>query len=108
MCCKILPIALGWALNLRVILRLDQARWHTSEQLRVPEGIHLIFLPAYSPELQPAERLWTLVEPLANVAFESLDEVEELVYQRCRRLLQQQELIRGLTLYHWLPDAEAA
>lgn len=93
----------------RVILRLAQAGWHTSEQLRVPEGIHLVFLPAYSPELQPAERLWPLVnEPLVNQAFESIDEVEELVYQRCRRLLQQQELIRGLTLYHWWPQVEAA
>ncbi|WP_346294499.1 hypothetical protein [Sphaerothrix gracilis] len=24
----------------------------------VPEGIHLEVLPPYSPELQPAERLW--------------------------------------------------
>lgn len=75
----------------------------------MPEGIHLVFLPAYSPELQPAERLWPLVnEPLINEAFESIDEVEELVYQRCRRLLQQQELIRRLTLYHWLPKLKAA
>ncbi len=44
-------------------------------------------LPPYSPELQPAERLWPLVnEPLANQAYTTLDEVEELVYQRCRRL----------------------
>jgi len=93
----------------RVILPLDQAGWHTTEQLQVPEGIHLVFLPAYSPELQPAERLWPLVnEPLINAAFESIDEVEELVYQRCRRLLQQQELIRGLTLYHWLPELKPA
>ena len=70
----------------------------------MPEGKHKVFLPAYSPELQPAERLW----PLVNEAFESIDEVEELVYQRCRRLLQQQEMIRGLTLYHWLPKLKAA
>jgi hypothetical protein len=32
-----------------------------------------------------------------------------LVYQRCRCLLQQQELIRGLTFYHWWVDeGEAA
>lgn len=41
----------------RVILPLDQAGWHTSGQLQVPEGIHLLPLPPYSPELQPAERL---------------------------------------------------
>ncbi|NEQ27692.1 MAG: IS630 family transposase, partial [Microcoleus sp. SIO2G3] len=41
-------------------------------------------------------------------AFDSIEEVEELVYQRCQRLLQQQALIRGLTDYHWLPRDEAA
>lgn len=93
----------------RIVLPLDQAGWHTSEQLEIPEGIHLVPLPPYSPELQPAERLWPLVdEPLANQAYETLDEVEELVYQRCRRLLQQQQLIRGLTCYHWWPEVDTA
>lgn len=93
----------------RIILPLDQAGWHMSEHLEVPEGIHLVPLPPYSPELQPAERLWPLVdEPLANQAFETIAEVEELVEQRCLRLLKQQQLIRGLTFYHWWPEVESA
>ena len=40
----------------------------------------------------------------ANEAFETIVEVEELVYQRCLWLLVQQQLIRGLTFYHWLPE----
>jgi len=89
----------------RIILPLDRAGWHMSEQLKVPEGIHLVPLPPYSPELQPAERLWPLVnEPLANQAFETIAEVEELVVQRCRRLLVQQQLVQGLTFYHWWPE----
>ena len=88
---------------------MDQAGWHTTEKLQVPEGIHLLHLPSYSPELQPAERLWPLTnEPLVNQAFESMDEMEEVVYQRCRQLLQQQDLIRGLTSYHWLPTKKVA
>ena len=91
-----------------VVLPSYQARWHTSSQLKVPRGIHLVPLPPYSPELQPAERLWPLVnEPLANQAHTTLDALEELVYQRCRRLLRQQELIRGLTFYHWWPLIES-
>ncbi len=75
----------------------------------MPEGIHLLPLPPYSPELQPAERLWVLVdEPLVNAAFETITEIEELVYQRCLRLLKQQQLIRGLTFYHWWPEVESA
>ncbi|MGH2415121.1 MAG: IS630 family transposase [Microcystaceae cyanobacterium] len=92
-----------------VILPLDQAGWHMSQQLEVPEGIHLLPLPPYSPELQPAERLWVLVnEPLVNEAFDTIAQVEELVYQRCRRLLRQQKLIRGLTFYHWFPEIKVA
>ncbi|MBH8555017.1 hypothetical protein I8751_22250 [Nostocaceae cyanobacterium CENA357] len=67
---------------------MDQARWHTSDQVEVPDGIHLSFLLSHSPELQPAERLWTLTnEPIANHSFENLDAVEEALFQRCRQIL---------------------
>jgi hypothetical protein len=46
----------------------DNAGWHRSKKAKIPDGISVQFLPAYSPELQPAERLWTLVdEPLAGL-----------------------------------------
>lgn len=93
----------------RVILPLDRASWHLSHKLEIPEGIHLLPLPAYSPELQPAERLWPLVnEPLANKAFGSIEAVEDIVESRCRELLQQQHLIQGLTSYHWWPRVKGA
>lgn len=57
----------GVGKNKQIILVLERAGWHTSDQVEVPEGIHLFFLPAYSPELPPAERLWPLAnEPIAN------------------------------------------
>lgn len=37
----------------RVILALDRASFHTSQQLKIPEGIHLVWMPPKSPELQP-------------------------------------------------------
>lgn len=92
-----------------MILAVDQAGWHTSDQVQIPEGIHLLFLPSHSPELQPAERLWTLTnEPIANRSFKSLDELEELLFERCRRLLNQQDLISHLTFFHWWPRTMAA
>ncbi len=41
---------------------LDRAGWHVSGRVEVPEGVRLVFLPPYSPELQPVERVWPLVE----------------------------------------------
>ena len=87
-------------------LVLDRAGWHTGKEVEIPEGIHLEFLPARSPELQPAERLWPLAnEAVANRLFEDLDELEEALVERCISLLEQSDLIRSLTLYHWWPDA---
>jgi DDE superfamily endonuclease len=48
----------GLGQNKRVILTIDQAAFHTSGQVRVPEGIHILEMPPKSPELQPAERSW--------------------------------------------------
>jgi hypothetical protein len=41
----------------KVLLVEDNAGWHRSQKVQIPEGITLEFLPPYSPELQPAERL---------------------------------------------------
>jgi len=44
--------------DVQVVLVLDRAGWHLSKALRAPENISLLHLPAYSPELNPVERLW--------------------------------------------------
>jgi hypothetical protein len=86
-------------------LLIDGAGWHTSPQLSLPLGIHLCFLPAYSPELQPAEHLWPLTnQPLVNQCFASLDDWEAVQAQRCLWLQQQPNLVQSTTLFHWWPD----
>ena len=66
---------------------LDQAGWHTTEKLELPEGWDLYFLPSHSPELQPAERLWPLTnEVIANNSPHNLKELEALLIVRCRKL----------------------
>ena len=40
------------------IMMLDRAGWHAANALCVPENVPLVPLPAYSPELNPVERLW--------------------------------------------------
>jgi transposase len=90
----------------RILLVLDQAGWHTGGEVELPEGIHLEFLPSASPELQPSERLWPLSnEGVANRHFEEIEDLEEALVQRCVALLDQRELIRSYTCYHWWPQA---
>lgn len=62
----------GAGLRKQMVLVLDRTGWHANVKLCVPEHIHLLFLPPYSPELQPAELLWTLTTMvLAGRSFES-------------------------------------
>jgi hypothetical protein len=67
-------------------------------------GIRLVFLPAHSPELQPAEHLWAFVdEPLANRCFDSIKSIDQALDHRCIALTQQPEIIRDNTLFRWWP-----
>ena len=91
----------------RILLVVDGAGWHTAKKrLKVPEGIHLEFLPPHSPELQPAERLWPLSEEaVANRHFERIEEMEEELVERCVELRERPEVIRSYLRYHWWPNA---
>ena len=85
-----------------IVLGLDSAGWHTEPNLVVPDGIRLAYLPPYSPELQPAEHLWPVLdEPLANQYFETLADLERAVAERCL-VLDGDQLSLG-TNFHWWP-----
>jgi len=88
----------------QIVLVLDRAGWHTSRRLRVPEHVHLLFLPPYSPELQPAEHLWPLTNAaLVNRHFTSIEELEDAQFAHCAALQRQHKRIRSTTLFHWWP-----
>ncbi len=98
--------AVGVSPTKQIILVLDRAGWHTSLRLRVPEHVHVhvLFLPAYSPELQPAEHLWPLTNTaLVNRHFATIDELEDAQAERCVALQARPDLIRSTTLFHWWP-----
>jgi transposase len=94
--------AVGAGRERSVVLALDNAGWHGPEGLAVPEGISLAFLPPHSPELQPAERLWPLVdEPIVNRHLATLAELDTIIAERCRRL--DATTIQPHTNFHWWP-----
>src|ERR687898_1861192 len=85
-----------------IVLVLDNAGWHGPEGLAIPDGISLVFLPPYSPELQPAERLWPLLdEPIVNRHFATLADLETVVAERCCRL--EAAALKPHTDFSWWP-----
>lgn len=61
--------------GVHVVLVLDGAGWHVAKALNVPENITLLHLPAYSPELNPIERLWAYLKShyLSNRVYRDYD-----------------------------------
>jgi len=53
------------------VVIMDQAGWHKARALKVPDNITILFLPPYSPELNPIERLWAYLRGhfLSNRAY---------------------------------------
>lgn len=59
------------------VLVLDNAGWHVAKKLKVPDNLTLLFLPPYSPELNPVERLWAYLKShyLSNRVFKDYQDL---------------------------------
>jgi transposase len=58
------------------VIVLDNGAFHKAKRLKVPKNIILIFLPPFSPELNPAEKMWAKFKrAFTNKLYKSLDEV---------------------------------
>jgi len=78
--------------DVQVVLVLDQAGWHLAKALQVPTNITLLYLPPYSPELNPVERLWTFLKShyLSNRAYEDYNHLFHSCSQAWNRLTPEQ------------------
>lgn len=67
--------------NEKVTIIMDGAGWHKSKTLIIPPNIEIIYLPPYSPELNPVERLWLYIKKavLYNKIYDTLDDLEKVV-----------------------------
>ena len=75
------------------VLFVDQARWHVTAKLGMPEDITLVPLPSKSPELNPVENIWQYMRDnwLSNRIFANY----EGILDRC--CFNQNKLARGLS-----------
>lgn len=70
-----------WLGDKKAIVIMDQAGWHTRKDLKIPANIEVIYLPPYSPELNPVERLWQHMKDnvLKNKIYDTLTELENAI-----------------------------
>jgi len=85
------------------VLILDQAGWHTTNKLAVPENITLLSLPPRSPELNPVENIWQFIRDnwLSNRVFQSYDQIVALCREAWNKLIDQPWTIMSIGHRKW-------
>ncbi len=69
------------------IVVLDNGAFHKAKSLKVPGNIALLFLPPYSPELNPAEKIWhRLKRDFTNRLFKNLEELSLFISEAIKQL----------------------
>lgn len=72
------------------IILLDNGAFHKARQLRIPTNIHLLFIPPYSPELNPAEKIWwRMKRAFSGKLHKTLDDVSEFINAEVAKLTKQ-------------------
>jgi transposase len=87
----------------RLILVMDQAAWHRTDNLKKFENIRIIYLPPYSPEVNPAEHLWEHIREkyLRNGSWLSMEVLEDLLEESLRLVEKSKQIIQGVVGFHW-------
>lgn len=88
--------------NRHIVFVLDRAGWHVAKALDIPENVTLLYLPPYSPELNPIERLWAYLKQhyLSNRIFEN----EVHLYDQTNAAWNQldEERLKTITNTEWI------
>lgn len=90
-----------WGENLALVW--DNAGAHKSAAKCLPDDVSLIFLPAYSPELNPVERFFQeLRRRIANRIFNSLQELEDALVEVMNEYFEDTQKVQQLCGYPWI------
>jgi transposase len=87
-----------------ILMVMDGAGWHKAKALSVPENMALIFLPPYSPELNPVEHVWESIREngFRNKAFSSIEAVEDQLMESLEALERDPTSVASMTGFPWI------
>ena len=88
--------------NDRIMWICDGAMWHKANSLIIPEQISLIFIPPYTPEMNPIEQIWKEIRKrgFRNEVFQTLEKVVDRLCEVIQKLPA--SVIQSITGRQWI------
>jgi transposase len=78
--------------ELKIVI-IDNAGFHSTKNFDIPDNIILINIPPYSPELNPAEKIWGYLKSrFKNKVFKTLDNVKKWLHKTVRDDLSEKRI----------------
>ncbi len=90
------------------VVVMDGAGWHKANDLIIPDNLSILFIPPYSPELNPVENVWQYLRQnyLSNRVFETYEAIVEACCKAWNKLLSEANTIRSIATRKWVPNGQ--
>ena len=90
--------------GMHIALIVDNASWHTSKGLKIPQNITLIPLPAYSPELNPMQQVWQWMKHnfLSNISFDNYQDILDKLTHAWNAFANNYEFVKAICQRDWI------
>jgi len=87
-----------------ILMVMDSAGWHKAKALAIPENMHILYLPPYSPELNPVEHLWDHIreKEFPNKVFRTMDMLEDTLMQGLAKMENNPARVKSITGWPWI------
>jgi len=90
-----------------IVMIMDGAGWHTAKRLHVPDNMLILYLPPYSPELNPVEYLWDDIreKDFSNRVFANMTALEDRLMNSLAKMEEDRKRVRSITGWEWIINA---
>jgi transposase len=81
------------------IVVIDNAGFHSTKNIKVPDNIFLLRIPPYTPELNPCEQVWQYIKNrYKNKQFENMEDLKKWLHKTVNQMSP--NLIKSITSNH--------
>jgi len=72
------------------IVVIDNAGFHSTKDMEIPQNIKLLRIPPYTPELNPCEQVWAYIKKrFKNKIYENFQDVKDSLKQFVENMSQE-------------------